>query len=490
MVSVNLKNRPHVARLRELNLPPPRRFCATLPQRGGLDRESIAIHCTLRPRARRGRGCLGVRTGRHFAIHRSGDCGRLTGIGHGRNPRAHQGQTLLVDQAFAQLGHHDAGVSRVDSKYQDRLVGLARHDIEFPAAGAAAGRNRRLVDAVSRGVVLRRQQIQSRIPGRAVGVVAMGTVDLEPGAGPGFERAALGVVPDRQFGSLRRRRSTRQCPQSRPVLELVLHSGRVSIVAVEVPGLGTDRSHLFAGLVATLALIGVGDDIVIRTFLAVAMNPRDVLCSAGKLQGGIGLLGIPDIGQADPAVGFSFQNACLDEPSSLSRITQIAGVGKRLGDHGADGKLECLAVAVGCMRPPWQLDEAILQGVIGEERRVQIIGNDAVHRLLRGTVADEEPVSRELFRGCLFSRCNGLRTWWHSLRSLRATAAANDHEKEAAKYEGSVTQRQHSAAHHRVHSLHSFDRDRFQGWQLAGIELEVTNNLGRLADRLWPVRWL
>ena len=275
------------------------------------------------------------------------------------------------------------------------------------------------------GIPLRCEQIQSRIPRRAVGVVAVGAVDLEPGSSPGFERAAVGVVPDRQSRSLGRGRSSGKGPQAGPVLELVLDSRRVREVAVQVPGLGADRRHGLARLVASLALVGIGDDVVIRSRLAVAMDPLDVLRSAGKLESGLGLLCVPDVGQADPSVGFSFQNPRLDQPPTLGRIARIARIGERLGDHGADGKVEGVAVAVGRMRSRRQLEESILQGVVAEERRVQIVGNDALGRLLRCAVADEEAVLREPFRGRLRCRLDGLRTF--------RAAAGQGHDEEYAE---------------------------------------------------------
>src|SRR5208337_2384179 len=131
-----------------------------------------------------------------------------------------------------------------------------------------------------------------------------------------------------------------------------------------MPGLGTDRRHGLASLVAPLALVGIGDDVVIRPRLAVAMNPLDVLRSSGKLESGLGLLCVPDVGQTDPSLGFSYQNPRLDQPPSQGRIARIARIGKRLGDHGSDGKLEGVAVAVSRMRSRRQPEESILQGVI------------------------------------------------------------------------------------------------------------------------------
>ena len=52
------------------------------------------------------------------------------GSRHRRDPLAHERNAFLVHEPLAELGHHDAGVGRGDAEGQDRLVGLAGHDVE------------------------------------------------------------------------------------------------------------------------------------------------------------------------------------------------------------------------------------------------------------------------------------------------------------------------------------------------------------------------
>ena len=162
------------------------------------------------------------------------------------------------------------------------------------------------------------EQVEARVPRRAVGVVAVGAVDLEPGAGAGVERAALRVVPDGQPGRLDRGRRTGQRPEPAPVGELVLRPLAIGEVAVQVARLRADRRHGLAGLVAALALVGVGDDVVVGPRAAVGVDPAHVDRVAGDVERGLGLRRVPDVGQADPAVGLVLEDPGLDQPAALA----------------------------------------------------------------------------------------------------------------------------------------------------------------------------
>ena len=156
---------------------------------------------------------------------------------------------------------------RGDPESEDGAVRLAGHDVVLTPARSAAGGDGGLVDSEGGGVLLRRQQVEPGVSGWSLRVVAVGAVDLEPGAGAGVEAAARRIVPDRQPGCLRRRWGTGQRPQSGPVIKLVFGSRRIGEVAVQVPGLRSDGRDRLARLVASLALVGVGDDVVVGTRL-------------------------------------------------------------------------------------------------------------------------------------------------------------------------------------------------------------------------------
>ena len=138
-------------------------------------------------------------------------------------------------------------------------------------------------------------------------------------------------------------------PKSAPVRQLVLGVPRIGEVAVEVARLGADRPHDLAGLVASLALVGVGDDVVVGPRTAVGVNPAHVDRIAGDVERGLGLLFVPDIGQTNPAVGLALEDPGLDQPPPPRRIACVAREGEGLGDHGTDGKLEDVVWAVGGM---------------------------------------------------------------------------------------------------------------------------------------------
>ena len=102
------------------------------------------------------------------------------------------------------------------------------------------------------------------------------------------------------------------------------------------------------------------------------------------------------------------------------------------------------------MRPRRELEESVLQGVVAEERRVQIVGNDTIGRLLRCAVAHEEAVLRELFWRRLGYGLDRFRT-------VRAAAGQGHREEHAAKKGDSSLEGSHSSAHQCAHSLHPLD---------------------------------
>ncbi len=251
--------------------------------------------------------------------HRPGDeCAAVSCCAaHRSDPRPHQGNPLFVDQSFAQLGHHDARVRGADPIDQDRAFGVPGHDVKSQPARADAGRHRRLVHADRREIALCRAQVQPAGPRGPFGVVTMCAVDLEPGTGAVVERAGLGVVPDRQPRCVSRCRGTGQGADAAPVRQLILCAARIGKVAVQMPGLGADRHHGLARLVAPFALVDVGNNVVVLADLAVVVNPAHVNQIAGDLEGRVGLFLVPEIRETDPAVGLAFEDPSLDQPASL-----------------------------------------------------------------------------------------------------------------------------------------------------------------------------
>ena len=120
-------------------------------------------------------------------------------------------------------------------------------------------------------------------------------------------------------------RGAGQRAEAGPVGELILCAVGVGEVLVEMPRLGTQRLKVVALLVAALALVGVGNDVVVRAVRAVFVDPAGVDQGSGHLPRGLGLLVVPDIGNAHPAVGLALQDARLEEAAAQLRI---AGVGR------------------------------------------------------------------------------------------------------------------------------------------------------------------
>ncbi len=237
----------------------------------------------------------------------------------------------------------------------------------------------------------------------------MSTVDFQPGAGPRFEAAGGRIVPHGQARRVFRIGTAGKCMVARPVGQLVFGPLGIGEVAIEMPGLRSQRLKVIALLVTALALVGVGDDVVVGPLGSLFVDPADVDQVAGDVEPGLGLLGIPDIRQSDPAIGLPLENARFEQPPSKRRVARVDGIGEGLGDHGADGKLERLVLTIlgdGALGQP---DEAILIGVIREQGRIQIVGNHASERTLRAAVALEQAIFGKLL-GRLVARHGRSRT--------------------------------------------------------------------------------
>ncbi len=76
-------------------------------------------------------------------------------------------------------------------------------------------------------------------------------------------------------------------------------------------------------------------------------------------------------------------------------MAEVEREGERLDDHRPDRKIEAAAVRVRRPRPRRHPDETVLEGIVGEQRRVEVVGENAVVRLLGRAVAAEEAVARE-----------------------------------------------------------------------------------------------
>src|SRR4029077_18578317 len=124
----------------------------------------------------------------------------------------------------------------------------------------------------------------------------------------------------------------------------------------------------------------------------------------------------PHIGQRFPAVLASYQETGLDEPYVLE-IKSLAGkvprlvvgtqhrgitagstwIVKSLADDGADGKVETLHTLVFGADAGRHPDGAQLVRIVAEERRVQIVGYDALVQCEACAVAkDDMPFAQAL----------------------------------------------------------------------------------------------
>ena len=246
-------------------------------------------------------------------------------------------------------------------------------------------------------------------------------VGIQIGAGALFERRSARRGP----ANTRRRIAVEASQQAlcRPVLELTRAVAPPRVFAVELPGAGADRLQLLRrviGHMAAAALVHVGHDVhdvldpgrVDETHLAIV---------AGDLEGGLRLGRVPDVGQRPPAVVVAHQQARLDE-RNLVEIEHARRVQRRLPFHPGDCEASRLCLpgllvvkgladnrthreverTVGRVagtlagRHP---DRAQLQGIVGKQRRVEVVGRNAFVELEGPAIGEHDAPLAEPGRG-------------------------------------------------------------------------------------------
>ena len=173
----------------------------------------------------------------------------------------------------------------------------------------------------------------------------------------------------------------------------------VGEVAVEIARLGADRLELVVlDAVAALALVGIGHQVLVIDAVAAGVRPGRGEHGAGEPQGRLGLLLVPDVGQADPSRLLVQQDAGLEQVEAAVRLAHVGGIGEGLGDDGADREVDGVIRRVARLLPRRQLHETQLRRVVGEERGAQVVRHHSGGRPLLARLALEQTVDRELLR--------------------------------------------------------------------------------------------
>src|SRR5690606_40850722 len=94
----------------------------------------------------------------------------------------------MVGDRAAEFGHEDAGLGGLEPVNENRLVRMAGLDDEEIVARSPARRGGPLVHAPARRISLMPFKEEAGVGGASGSLVAMGAVDVEPGASAVFER--------------------------------------------------------------------------------------------------------------------------------------------------------------------------------------------------------------------------------------------------------------------------------------------------------------
>ena len=199
--------------------------------------------------------------------------------------------------------------------------------------------------------------------------------------------------------------------------ELVPVATGIGIVAIDVSGCRTDRldrpRRIVDGVTAG-ALIGVRHRIGKVLAAAIVCDQRQAFDRAGALQAGLGLFGIPDIGQGQPAALAVHQDSRLDQADTgqvqpvrtpaggaVQRLPDLApGLAARivegLGDDRADGQVETIAFAIPAGDAFGHPDRALLVRIVGKEGGDEVVGDDSVRENKLASVrAHHAPVAEQ-----------------------------------------------------------------------------------------------
>ena len=209
------------------------------------------------------------------------------------------------------------------------------------------------------------------------------------------------MIPDGIARSGSGIREAIEIAHSSPVRELISAAIGIGDGAIEMPCFRPDREY-GAGFgvhaMATGALVLVGNlvlEIARRAIFGHELQ-RDDIATAHQASFGLGF--VPDIGQGDPAILAMDQQAGFDQAHRFHRQAVVADafglvlfaqhravfaarVVERLADDGADGEIER---GIGCVvrrcagRHPYR---AQLVRVVGEQGRVEIVGQYALVQL-------------------------------------------------------------------------------------------------------------
>ena len=105
-------------------------------------------------------------------------------FGHVFDPFPYQYNRLIVDDRSTEFRHQGSWVCRLQTVQQYRLIRLAGYDAIAPPASPLARRDRSLENAKLVAIGDIDVEVQARIAGRALWVVAVRAVDFQPSAGP------------------------------------------------------------------------------------------------------------------------------------------------------------------------------------------------------------------------------------------------------------------------------------------------------------------
>src|SRR5215468_3059916 len=146
---------------------------------------------------------------------------------------------------------------------------------------------------------------------------------------------------------------------------------------------------------ALLALVRIRNEISEVVFLSSGVGVTDRHGVRYQLKAGVGLLFVPDVRKSYPTGAGMHQESSFNQPLFV-RATAL-GEGETLDQHCSYRKVEYLVCSIFCRRSLRHPDKTVLCRVVGKQRRVQVVRQNAFVRAKRTSAAGEEIPFGEFF---------------------------------------------------------------------------------------------
>ena len=201
-------------------------------------------------------------------------------------------------------------------------------------------------------------------------IVAVTAVGVQIGHGPVVDSTTVRIVPLGGHWGVGSGSVANEVTVGSPFVKLVGGAIPVIIGLVQLMSFRADGHHFPIVAMAAFTLIAIGDEVgKWGTFIQYFFHVTD------EIEVGFGLHIVPDVGHGIPARFPIDQQPGFDDPPVGIYFVFIKEI---FDQNGSNGEFEDLVFPEGCCCPLRYPDIAAFVGVVGEERRIKVVGQHPV----------------------------------------------------------------------------------------------------------------